>query len=128
MEIKSAFHFNGYNEKKEVDTETKAIRGDHDICGNPYYVILYNGKSFLVCSVDPYTMLAFYRIDLMSDITDKTKVSVLDGETMVSERKPKRDGERCFLSNGMIQLAYEFQAEHMYMFFGQPCTDTIKIG
>lgn len=124
---KIAFHFNGYNEKKELIPRRKPSGEIMTYVANPYYVILYNGKYYLVCSVDPYDDVGFYRIDLMSDITDKTKVSVLDGETMVSERrKPKR------MVKGLPvewndTIASEFQAEHMYMFFGQPCTIRLKL-
>ena len=88
---KISFHFNGYNEKKELVPRRNRSGEKMTYVANPYYVILYNGKHYLICSVEPYDNVAFYRIDLMSDITDKTKISVLDNETAVSEiRKPKR--------------------------------------
>ena len=115
---KIAFHFNGYNEKKELVARQRNSDEKMTYVANPYYVILYNGKYYLVCSVEPYDNVAFYRIDLMSDITDKTKVSVLDNKTVVSERrKPKRHVKGLPIEwNDTI--ASRFQSEHMYMFFG----------
>lgn len=124
---KIAFHFNGYNEKKELVARQRNSDEKMTYVANPYYVILYNGKYYLVCSVEPYDNVAFYRIDLMSDITDKTKVSVLDNKTVVSERrKPKRHVKGLPIEwNDTI--ASRFQSEHMYMFFGDPCRIRLKL-
>lgn len=127
MGRKIAFHFNGYNEKKQLIPRKDRNGKDRVYVASPYHVILYNGKYYLICSVEPYDNVAFYRIDLMSDITDKTKVSVLDHETMVSERrKPKRRVAGLPIEwNDTI--ASEFQSEHMYMFFGKPCAVRLKL-
>ena len=124
---KIAFHFNGYNEKKELVPRRKPSGEKMRYVANPYYVILYNGKYYLVCSVDPYDDVAFYRIDLMSDITDKTKASVLNNEKLVSEiRRPKRQVKGLPVEwNDTI--ASEFQSEHMYMFFGKSCRIRLKL-
>ena len=94
---------------------------------NPYYVMLYNGKYYLICCAEPYRNVAFYRIDLMCDITDKTKQSVLDKTKWISEyRKPKRDVKGLPLEwNDTV--ASRFQTEHMNMFYGEPTTIRIKI-
>ena len=80
-----------------------------------------------MCSVEPYDDVAFYRIDLMSDITDKTKASVLNNEKLVSEiRRPKRQVKGLPVEwNDTI--ASEFQSEHMYMFFGKSCRIRLKL-
>lgn len=124
---KIAFHFNGYNENKELVPRRKPSGEKIKYVANPYYVILYNGKYYLVCSVEPHDNAAFYRIDLMSDITDKTKVSVLNNEKLVPEiRKPKRQVKRLPVEwNDTI--ASEFQSEHMYMFFGESCRIRLKL-
>ncbi len=124
---KIAFHFNGYNEKKELVPRRKPSGEKMRYVVNPYYVILYNGKYYLVCSVEPYDDVAFYRIDLMSDITDKTKASVLNNEKLVSEiRRPKRQVKGLPVEwNDTI--ASEFQSEHMYMFFGKSCRIRLKL-
>ncbi len=124
---KIAFHFNGYNEKKELVPRRKPSGEKMRYVANPYYVILYNGKYYLVCSVEPYDDVAFYRIDLMSDITDKTKASVLNNEKLVSEiRRPKRQVKGLPVEwNDTI--ASEFQSEHMYMFFGKSCRIRLKL-
>lgn len=124
---KIAFHFNGYNERKGLVPRENSDGEIRTYVANPYYVILYNGKYYLICSVEPYDTVSFYRIDLMSEITDKTKVSVMDHKTLVSERRrPKRE-----IKGLPIQWddneASKFQAEHMNMFYGEPCEITLKI-
>lgn len=126
---KISFHFNGYNEKKELVPRKDKNGNPVTYIANPYYVILYNGKYYLICSVEPYENVAFYRIDLMSDISDKTKVSLLDRKTVISEkRKPKRDLEEAGLPlDWNDRTAFEFQTQHMYMFYGEPVRITLKI-
>lgn len=124
---KIAFHFNGYNEKKELVPRKNSDGALRTYVANPYYVILYNGKYYLICSVEPYNTVSFYRIDLMSEITDKTKVSVMNNKTRMSERRrPKRE-----IKGLPVQWddneASKFQAEHMNMFYGEPCEITLKI-
>lgn len=124
---KISFNFNGYNEKKQLVT-----RKDHDgidivYTVSPYYVILYNSKYYLVCSVEPYNNVSFYRIDLMSNITDETRVSALDNKTMLSEkRKPKRQVAGMPLEWN-DNTASDFQAQHLYMFYGEPVEIRLKI-
>lgn len=126
-EHKIAFHFNGYDEYKKLITR-KNQRGEvMRYVANPYYVILYNGKYYLICSVDPYDSVAFYRIDLMSDITEAQRPSRIDKDKMVSEiRKNKRQipGLPVEWDDATASV---FQAEHMYMFYGQPCEIRLKI-
>lgn len=124
---KISFHFHGYNEKKELVPRKKPSGEKMIYVANPYYVILYNGKPYLICSVEPYNNVAFYRIDLMSDITDKTKISVLDNETVVSEiRKPKRQVKGLPIEWN-DKIASQFQSEHMYMFFGEASPIRLKL-
>lgn len=124
---KISFHFNGYNEEKKLVPKKSPDGEIRTYVANPYYVILYNGKYYLICSVEPHDTVSFYRIDLMSEITDKTKVSVMDNKTWVSERRrPKRE-----IKGLPVQWddneASKFQAEHMNMFYGEPCEITLKI-
>lgn len=124
---KIAFHFNGYNEKKELVPKTKSSGEIMTYVANPYYVILYNAKYYLICSVEPYDNVSFYRIDLMSDITDKTKVSVLDHKTKVSERRKPKNQVNGLPVEWNDNAASEFQTEHMYMFYGEPCIIKLKL-
>lgn len=124
---KISFHFNGYNEKKEL-VPRKNLSGEvMTYVANPYHVILYNGKYYLVCSVGSHDNVSFYRIDLMSDITDKTKTSILNPEEKISEtRKPKH------MIKGLPlewndNSASEFQAEHLYMFYGEARRIRLKL-
>lgn len=124
---KIAFHFQGYNEQKELILRRQPDGKPMRYVVNPYYVMLYNGKYYLICCAEPYRNVAFYRIDLMCDITDKTKQSVLDKTKWISEyRKPKRDVKGLPLEwNDTV--ASRFQTEHMNMFYGEPTTIRIKI-
>lgn len=124
---KIAFHFNGYNAEKEPEPRCNRDGSLITYVVNPYYVILYNGKYYLVCSMEPYTNVSIYRIDLMSDITDKISVSTLDGETPVSaKRRPKRDIAGLPM-NWNSKEASEFQSEHLYMYYGEPEQITLKL-
>lgn len=124
---KISFHFNTYDEKKQLHPKKNAMGEDILYVANPYHVILYNGKYYLICSVEPYDDVSFYRVDLMSNITDQTKVSSLDNRTLVAERRrPKR------LTGGLPlewndEVASNFQAEHLYMYYGEPCRIRLKL-
>lgn len=125
--VKIAFHFNGFDENKNLIPRKDSNGNVITYIANPYYVILYNGKYYLICSVEPHDNVSFYRIDLMSDITDQTKTSLLDGKTIVSEkRKSKRDVKGLPLEWN-DKAAFNFQTEHMNMFFGEPCRIRLKI-
>lgn len=123
---KIAFNFNGYNEEKQLVPRKNILGEDMVYIASPYYVILYNGKYYLICSVEPYDNVSFYRVDLMSNITDQTKVSVLDNQKLVSEkRKPKRDISGLPLEWN-DDVATNFQTEHLYMYYGEPCKIILK--
>lgn len=122
-----AFHFNGYNEKKELVSRRDRSGQIMTYVANPYYVILYNGKYYLICNVEPYDDVSFYRIDLMSDITDKAGISALDKEKPIAKkRKPKRQVAGLPVEWN-DNSASEFQTEHMYMFYGEPCRIRLKL-
>lgn len=112
---KIAFCFNSYDQEKKLVPKVNASGEKIRYIANPYYVILYNGKYYLVCCVEPYTNVSIYRIDLMSDLTCKTKVLSVGQKKISEKRKPKREVK------GLPEVwnnesASEFQAEHMYMF------------
>lgn len=124
---KIEFHFNGYNEKMELIPRRKANGELMTYVVSPYYVFLHNGKYYLVCSAEPYGKTDCYRIDLMTDITDKTKTSILNPEEKIPQtRKPKH------MIKGLPlewndSVASEFQAQHLYMFYGEPCRIRLKL-
>ena len=124
---KIAFHFNGYNENKQLIPRRNEDGSLIKYVVNPYYIILYNSKHYLICNSEPYTNVSIYRIDLMSDITDKTLISSIDGKTLISrKRKAKRE------IDGLPQQwnskeASDFQAEHLYMFYGKAERITLKL-
>jgi hypothetical protein len=124
---KLSFHFNGYNAEKELESRRMPDGSLIRYVVNPFYVILYNGKYYLVCSTEPFTNVSIYRIDLMSDITNKISVAKSDGEKMVAEkRRPKRDIAGLPMNWNSTE-ASEFQAEHLYMYYGVPEPITLKL-
>lgn len=124
---KISFKFNGFNEKKHLVPRKNKDGEDIIYIASPYHVILYNGKYYLICCVEPYDNVSFYRIDLMSNITDQTKISSLDNQTLVSERrKPKRQISGLPLEWN-DEAASNFQTEHLYMFYGEPCKIRLKL-
>jgi len=68
-----------------------------------------------------------FRIDLMSDITDKITVSKLNKQVNVSQkRRSKRDIIGLPL-NWNCNEASKFQSEHLYMSYGEPEQITLKL-
>lgn len=117
---KISFHFNGYDENKKLNPRVDENGELITYTASPYYVILYSGKYYLICSLEPYSNVSIYRIDLMSDITDKTKVSIINKDNILSERrKPKREVNG-LPENWNYNTATKFQTEHLYMFYGIP--------
>lgn len=124
---KICFHFWGYNELGELVLRKHPDGTPREYIVDPYYLILYHGKYYLICSMEPYTTISFYRVDLMSDITRKTKTSMLNEYTKVVE---KRRAKRVI--NGLpmewnSKTAGKFQTEHLYMFYGEPIKIRLKI-
>ncbi len=121
-----SFNFLGYNENKQL-VARKNVSGD-DICYtvSPYYIILYNGKYYLICCHESYDNVSFYRVDLMKNITDEI-VSRRDSKKMICKcRKPKRDVVG-LPKEWNEKTASEFQSEHLYMFYGSPISIRLKI-
>jgi hypothetical protein len=125
--VKIAFHFNGYDEKKKLVPRLDADGNKIRYVANPYYIIMYNGKPYLICAVDPYDNAAIYRIDLMSDITMDIKKSLVDEDKMIGEkRKPKSEIEGLPMDWNSKE-ASRFQTEHLYMYYGKPENIRLKL-
>lgn len=124
---KIAFNFNTYNEEKQLVPKKNSKGEDMVYVASPYHVILYNGKFYMIGNVDPFDNVSFYRVDLMTNITDRTKRSPLNnGEFVPERRKPKRQIKGMPLE-WTDETASKFQTEHMYMYYGKPCTIRLKI-
>ncbi|WP_461815847.1 WYL domain-containing protein [Faecalimonas sp.] len=124
---KIAFNFNGYDENKKLIPRKNRDGNDKVYIVSPYHVILYNGKYYLICAMDLNDNVAIYRIDLMSNITDKIKQIKFDNQKMTCEpRKPKRQ-LRDIPLEWNDESASAFQTEHLYMFYGEPCKIRLKI-
>lgn len=124
---KISFHFNSYNEKKQLVLRTDAKGEAVTYVASPYHVILYNGKYYMICNVEPYNDVSFYRIDLMSGITDQTNKSALDHETVVTGRRRAKRQVGGLPLEWDDDVASAFQTEHMNMFYGTPCRIRLKL-
>ena len=120
---KISFHFYGY------DKDSKLIPRCYDngtqitYVVNPYYVVLYHNKYYLICSKEPYNNVSIYRIDLMKHIQKKIstqKNGIVELRTFPSkiEGLPQE-------WNG--EVASKFLSQHLYMFYGNPISITIKL-
>ena len=124
---KISFHFNGYDKDKKLIPRLDDNGDLTTYIASPYYVILYNSKYYLVCSLEPYSNVSIYRIDLMSNITEQVKLSSIDEKANVSKRrKPKRD-IKGLPENWNNNTASEFQTEHLYMYYGNAEEIHLKI-
>ena len=124
---KIAFHFNGYDENKKLKVRTDSDGNKLRYVANPYYIIMYNGKPYLICAVDPYDNVAIYRIDLMSDITTEIKPSLAKDGSMVSEKRRPKSEIKGLPMDWNLKEASKFQTEHLYMYYGKPESISLKI-
>lgn len=125
--VKIAFHFNRYNEYKELSTKVDFYGNELTYVADPYYIMFYNGKPYLVCSIEPYDDVAIYRIDLMSNITTKIRPSIEKGGEMVSERRRPKSKIKGLPKDWNSREASKFQTEHLYMFYGEAETISLKL-
>ncbi len=125
--VKIAFHFNGYDENKKLKVRKNAKGNVIRYVASPYYIIMYNGKPYLICALDPYENVSIFRIDLMSNISTDIKPSLVKEGTMICEnRKPKSKIKGLPLIWNS-KIAKQFQTEHMYMHYGNPERIILKI-
>lgn len=124
---KISFYFNGYNEKKQLMPRRNKDGSLMTYVVNPYYIVLYHNKYYLICSKEPHKNVSIYRIDLMSHITSKTGISKLDGKTVESENRVIKNEIEGLPQKWDGAEASKFLAQHLYMFYGNPENITIKI-
>ena len=124
---KISFHFNGYDENKKLIPRVDENGDLITYIVSPYYVILYNGKYYLVCGVEPYDNVSIYRIDLMSDISEKVKESLINKDIKISEKRRPKKEVKGLPENWNDNIASQFQTEHMYMFYGTPEVIALKL-
>lgn len=125
--VKIAFHFNGYDENKKLKARMDANGNKYRYVANPYYIIMYNGKPYLICATDSYDNVAIYRIDLMSDITTDIKPSLIEEGLMVGEKRRSKSEIKGLPMNWNSKEASRFQTEHLYMYYGNPESISLKI-
>lgn len=122
---KITFNFCTYNRNHEVEYLLNDEGNPKEYIVSPYYVILYNGKYYLICSAFDYTNVSIYRIDLMKNIQIATTI-LTDGKTKSEFIRPKKD----VFGMPMVwdsNSASEFLSEHLFMFYGIPRDILIKI-
>lgn len=125
--IKIAFYFNGYDEKKKLKARVDADGNRLRYVANPYYIIMYNGKPYLICAVEPHDNVSIYRIDLMSEITTGIKPSHVQDGTMISEKRRPKSEIKGLPVDWNSKEASKFQTEHLYMYYGKPESISLKI-
>lgn len=125
--IKIAFHFNGYDENKKLKVRTDSDGNKLRYVANPYYIIMYNGKPYLICATEPHDNVAIYRIDLMSEITTEIKASLAKDGKMISEKRRPKSEIKGLPMEWNSKEASKFQTEHLYMYYGKPESISLKI-
>ena len=101
-----SYIFNGYGK----DGKLIPVR-DKRYEANPYYVVSYLQKYYMLCTHGKHEDVHIYRLDLMSDI-----------ELIESDRESVRGVPELEHSN-----AKEYMDRHLNMFYDEPRTVTLKI-
>lgn len=125
--LKISFYFNGYDENKKLKARVDANGAKLRYVVNPYYIIMYNGKPYLVCATEPHDNVAIYRIDLMSEITTEIKASLAKDGKMISEKRRPKSEIKGLPMEWNSKEASKFQTEHLYMYYGKPESISLKI-
>lgn len=125
--IKIAFYFNGYDENKKLKARVDAAGNRLRYVANPYYIIMYNDKPYLICAVEPHDNVSIYRIDLMSEITTEIKPSHVQDGVMISEKRRPKSEIKGLPIDWNSKEASRFQTEHLYMYYGKPEGIFLKI-
>lgn len=125
--LKISFYFNGYDENKKLKARVDASGAKLRYVVNPYYIIMYNGKPYLICATEPHDDVAIYRIDLMSEITTEIKASLAKDGKMISEKRRPKSEIKGLPMEWNSKEASMFQTEHLYMYYGKPESISLKI-
>lgn len=125
--LKISFYFNGYDENKKLKARVDANGAKLRYVVNPYYIIMYNGKPYLICATEPHDNVAIYRIDLMSEITTEIKASHAKDGKMISEKRRPKSEIKGLPMEWNSKEASKFQTEHLYMYYGKPESISLKI-
>ena len=125
--LKISFYFNGYDENKKLKARVDANGAKLRYVVNPYYIIMYNGKPYLICATEPHDNVAIYRIDLMSEITTEIKASLAKDGKMISEKRRPKSEIKGLPMEWNSKEASKFQTEHLYMYYGKPESISLKI-
>ena len=125
--LKISFYFNGYDENKKLKARVDANGAKLRYVVNPYYIIMYNGKPYLICATEPHDNVAIYRIDLMSEITTEIKASLAKDGKMISEKRRPKSEIKGLPMEWNSKEASKFQTEHLYMYYGKPEIIWLKI-
>lgn len=125
--LKISFYFNRYDENKKLKARVDANGAKLRYVVNPYYIIMYNGKPYLICATEPHDNVAIYRIDLMSEITTEIKASLAKDGKMISEKRRPKSEIKGLPMEWNSKEASKFQTEHLYMYYGKPESISLKI-
>ena len=115
LRAKVQFHFDVYNEDKELMTDGKV----HTV--SPYYIVVYHDLYYMIGAWDNGKNACHYRIDLMSglEIMREANGTPVPMEAMsLCSDLPQR-------GNGWDPVKY--MSEHLYMAYDKPRRISIKI-
>lgn len=123
---KISFHFGGYNKDSEMEYTAYANGELKEYIADPYYIVLYGGKYYLICSAFDYNTVSIFRIDLMKDIHLDVRKSLTSDKPGIVNRT-RKDKIKGLPSYWNSEIASKFISEHLFMFYGAPRKIDIKI-
>lgn len=113
--VKISFYFNYYNREGHL-----VRKKDKRYIVNPYHMVAYNGKYYLISNTEPYHNVSIYRLDLMADV-----IVAKDMHNKENELPRKSISKVEGLSQHWDPKA--FMREHMNMHYDTPVTVRIKV-
>lgn len=123
---KIAFHFYGYTKDKKLECIKNEKGEPKEYVVDPYYIVLYAGKYYVICNTYNYNNASIYRIDLMRDIRLDVRKSSSSEKRGIVYRTPKRKVAG-LPTDWNSEKASEFLSEHLFMFYGESREIDIKI-
>lgn len=115
------FNFNYYNENKELKPRLDEDGNPKEYVMNPYYVMVINGRYYLLCNVDWSSDVSTYRIDLMSEVKPKCM-----GKTKYPEKR-KPISQIKDMPRVENWKPAEYMSQHLYAYFDKPKTIRLKL-
>ena len=107
-----SFNFRGYNYQGEFDMVRGKNGKPKNYIVNPYYVVSYRGKRYLLANTEPYNDVSIYRVDLICNITLLGKMRRMIND--INEFRESKDPQK-------------FMEKHLNMMYGSPITVVLNV-